>query len=83
MGHHHVAHRRVWVVVVTTVTVVTTVNAHLNLVLVPSPLVVTVSAVFVVGMRTRRLSVASAASHTCLPPSVSVVVVAELAEFKV
>ena len=34
------------------------------------------------GVRTRRRSVASVASHTCLSPSVSVVV-AELAEFRV
>ena len=33
-------------------------------------------------MRARRLAVAAVASHTCLPPSVSVIV-AELAEFRV
>ena len=73
----------VWAVVVTTVTAVTTLTLYLTLVLVvPSKLDRTISTVFIVGMRTRRLSVASKASNTSFPLSSSAVI-AELAEFRV
>ena len=66
--------RRVWFTGVAAVTV------DLTLVLVvPSRLTSTMSLVVV---RARRLAVAAVASHTCLPPSVSVIVT-KLAEFRV
>ena len=50
-------------------------TGHLALILVvPSRLVRTMSTVFAMVMRARRLSVAAVASHDCLPPSVSVVI---------
>ena len=58
------------------------VTVYLVLVLVEPPrLTLTIATIFR-GVRARRRTVAAVASHTCLPPSVSVIVT-KLAEFRV
>ena len=64
------------------VTGVTAVAVYLVLVLVEPPRLTWTIAMIFLGMRARRRSVAAIASHTCLPPSVSVIV-NNLAEFRV
>ena len=64
---------------------VTAVTVYLVLVLVEPPRLTSTIATTFLGVRARRRSVAAVASHTCLPPSVSVIVtiVTKLAEFRV